>query len=152
MIRRPALFFCILTASLCLEAGIAAAADLYEGPVQAEVVRVIDGDTIVVDARPWPGQIIETSVRVRGVDTPELRSSCPAEKLAANTAKDYVLSLVPIGQTVKLRHIAGDKYFGRVVADVELPDERDLSQLLLTAGLAVPYDGGRKIPFPCPSS
>ncbi len=128
------------------------AMDIYAGPVRAEIVRVIDGDTIVVEARPWPGQIVETSVRIRGVDTPELRSSCDAERQAAAIARDYVISLLHEGETVQLRQIAGDKYFGRVVADVALPDERDLSSLLLEGGFAVSYDGGRKQAFPCPSS
>ncbi|AJY47564.1 thermonuclease family protein [Martelella endophytica] len=129
-----------------------AAEDIFDGPVRAEVVRVIDGDTIVVQARPWPGQIVETSVRVRGVDTPELRSSCDAERDAANAARAFVMSNVREGETVQLRNIAGDKYFGRVVADVALADKRDLSMLLLSGGYAVPYDGGHKIPFVCPSS
>ncbi|MBB4122532.1 thermonuclease family protein [Martelella radicis] len=131
---------------------VARAEDIYAGPVRAEIVRIIDGDTIVVEARPWPGQIVETSVRIRGVDTPELRSSCEAERQAASIAKDYVVSLLREGETVQLRQIAGDKYFGRVVADVGLPDDRDLSSLLLEGGFAVSYDGGRKQAFVCPSS
>ncbi|QQM30991.1 thermonuclease family protein [Martelella lutilitoris] len=145
----------LLTAVLvaCLIAPAAGrAGDIYAGPVRAEIVRVIDGDTIVVEARPWPGQIVETSVRIRGVDTPELRSSCAAERQAASIAKDYVISLLRAGETVQLRQIAGDKYFGRVVADVALPDDRDLSSLLLEGGFAVSYDGGRKPDFLCPSS
>ena len=121
-------------------------------PVRAEVVRVVDGDTILVEARPWPGHIIETYVRVRGVDTPELRSSCGAERDAANTAKAFVVSKVGVGDTVRLRHISGDKYFGRVVADVTLPGEDDLATLLLVGGYAVAYDGGHKVAFACPSS
>ncbi|WP_180897796.1 thermonuclease family protein [Martelella soudanensis] len=140
---------CAVLLSLPLPAG---AVEIFAGPVRAEVVRVVDGDTIAVEARPWPGQIVETLVRVRGVDTPELRSSCGAEKEAANIAKAYVISLLREGETVELREIAGDKYFGRVVANVGLPDHRDLSTLLLTGGYAVPYDGGRKTPFACPSS
>lgn len=130
----------------------ARADDIYEGPVRAEVVRVVDGDTILVEARPWPGHIIETYVRVRGVDTPELRSSCGAERDAANIAKSFVVSKVGVGETVRLRHISGDKYFGRVVADVMLPDDSDLSTLLLAGGYAIAYDGGRKVAFACPSS
>ncbi|PRX11403.1 UNVERIFIED_ORG: endonuclease YncB(thermonuclease family) [Martelella mediterranea] len=141
-----ALFACLLSLPA------ARAADVYAGPVRADVVRVIDGDTIVVAARPWPGQIVETSVRIRGVDTPELRSSCDAERQAASIARDYVVSLLHEGDTVQLRQIAGDKYFGRVVADVALPDARDLSHLLLAGGFAVSYDGGRKQSFVCPAS
>lgn len=140
---------CALVLSLPIPA---AAVEVFDGPVRAEVVRVVDGDTIAVQARPWPGQIIETLVRVRGVDTPELRSSCGAEKEAANAAKAFVLSLLEDVNAVELREISGDKYFGRVVADVVVPERGDLSTLLLAGGYAVPYDGGRKTPFACPSS
>ena len=140
---------CAVFLSLPFSAG---AVEIFAGPVSAEVVRVVDGDTIAVEARPWPGQIVETLVRVRGVDTPELRSSCGAEKEAAKVAKNYVISLLQEGDRVELREIAGDKYFGRVVADVGLSDKRDLTTLLLAGGYGVPYDGGRKTPFLCPSS
>lgn len=144
---------CVLLCAVFLSLPFSAVAvEIFAGPVSAEVVRVVDGDTIAVEARPWPGQIIETLVRVRGVDIPELRSSCGAEKEAANIAKDYVISLLDEGDRVELRAIAGDKYFGRVVADVGLSDKRDLTTLLLTGGFGVPYDGGRKTPFVCPSS
>lgn len=48
--------------------------------VPATVVSVYDGDTFTVEARPWPGMTLRTSVRVRGVDTPEIRGKCQAEK------------------------------------------------------------------------
>ena len=48
------------------------------------------------------------------------------------------------GARVLLTHIHGDKYFGRVVGRVQTPKGEDLSGLLLAAGLAVPYAGGRR--------
>ena len=51
----------------------AAAAEGHELTVPARVVRVIDGDTVEVLARPWPGQTIQAIVRLAGVDAPELR-------------------------------------------------------------------------------
>jgi micrococcal nuclease len=35
---------------------------------------VIDGDTILVAAKPWPQQTMEVYVRLRGIDAPELQS------------------------------------------------------------------------------
>jgi micrococcal nuclease len=46
--------------------------------------------------------------------------------------------------TVQLSHISGDKYFGRVVADVTLAGDIQAADHLLLAGLAQSYDGGRK--------
>ncbi|TPW31121.1 thermonuclease family protein [Martelella alba] len=144
----PLLVFPVLAAA----ESVSAAQDVFSGPVRAEVVRIVDGDTILVHARPWPGQIIETYVRLRGIDTPELHSSCADERRAAGEARDMVASLVHDGDEVELEKISGDKYFGRVVADVTLTDRSNLSSTLLLKGLAVSYDGGRKTPYPCPGS
>jgi Xaa-Pro aminopeptidase len=57
-------------------------------PVRAELVRVIDGDTFIVDALVWPGHRVRVSIRLRGIDAPEMRSRCAAEKEAAIRARD----------------------------------------------------------------
>jgi micrococcal nuclease len=58
------------------------------GPIQARVLRVIDGDTIVVRARIWLGQNIDTQVCLDGVDTPELKGKCERERRLAVRARD----------------------------------------------------------------
>jgi endonuclease YncB( thermonuclease family) len=62
--------------TLLVTAVNAAARDEIEGPVSAEILRVIDGDTLLVEARPWPQQTMEVYVRIRGIDAPEMHSSC----------------------------------------------------------------------------
>ena len=59
------------------------AAVLLALSVPATVTSVYDGDTIKVEAAVWPGITWAGSVRVLGVDTPELRAKCPEEKAAA---------------------------------------------------------------------
>lgn len=116
------------------------------GPVAAEVVRVIDGDTVEVRARAWIDTEVTTRVRLLGVDTPEKgsRAKCRAEADLAEKASAATRTALPEGATVQLRDIRPDKYGGRVVAAIEGPDGRDLAAALLAAGLARPYDGGRK--------
>lgn len=116
------------------------------GPVAAEVVRVIDGDTVEVRARAWVDTEVTTRVRLLGVDTPEKgpRAKCPAEAAMAERASETTRQALPEGAAVLLRDIRPDKYGGRVVAAIEGPDGRDLAAALLEAGLARPYDGGRK--------
>ena len=41
--------------------------------VPALVLSVHDGDTIMVDAKPWPGITVRVKVRVMGLDAPELK-------------------------------------------------------------------------------
>ena len=142
---RPALCCLLLLAPL---ADTARGADRIAGPVEAEILRIIDGDTILVSAKPWPQQSIEVYVRLRGIDTPELRSRCSSDRAAAMSARDLLMSLAD-GVRVALTDIEGDKFFGRVVADVHLADGSNPAHDLLAAGLAVTYSGGRKPPVVC---
>ncbi len=88
---------------------------LYVG----EVVRVIDGDTLDVRVELWPGLQAVNSVRVRGIQAPEIRgAACPAEKQWAEDAKAQVGKLYPAGTVVRLENVEYDAFAGRVVADV----------------------------------
>lgn len=119
--------------------------------VPALVTAVTDGDTLRVKASPWlPGYTVETSVRVRGIDTPELPShaSCTAEGELGTAARAVAL-LEFLGQPVALIAVAPDKYGDRVLATVQRTDGVDWAGLMLAKGLAHPYDGGTKAPW-CP--
>ena len=119
------------------------------GPVTAEILRVIDGDTILVEARPWPQQTMEVYVRIRGIDAPEIHSHCDLIRAGAEQAQHVLEDMASASPTIQLTRISGDKYFGRIVANVTLSDGRDVGSDLLLAGLAHPYDGGRKPPEVC---
>lgn len=111
------------------------------GPIPARLIKVIDGDTILVRARIWLGQEVETAVRLLGVDAPELHARCEPERKRAEAARDFVIAFLN-GPTLMLRDIARDKYGGRVLAHVATTDGRDLSAALLAARMARPYEGG----------
>ena len=120
------------------------------GPVAAQVLSVIDGDTIVARARIWLGQRLETRVRLAGVNTPELRGKCPEERLLARRARDLVRTMIADGD-VLLRDIQYGKYAGRVVAHVAAADGTDVARALLEAGLGRPYNGARRHSW-CPGA
>lgn len=136
---RSAIAALLLTAAPAFEAR---GEEVIIGPVAAELVRVIDGDTIAVVARVWPGVAVSIHVRLAAVDAPELRRPrCPAEA-AAEAARDRLAALV--GRTLTLRDITLDKYGGRVVARVSA-DGEDVAASLLADGLAAPY--GAPLPW-----
>jgi endonuclease YncB( thermonuclease family) len=118
----------------------------------AQVVSVLDGDTLVVRVHIWLGQDINTRVRLAGIDAPELKGKCDRERDLARRARAYVLArLDPMKAgaasgvgAVRLREIRYGKYAGRVLARVETLDGTDLGQGLVAAGLARPYDGRRR--------
>ena len=86
-------------------------------------------------------------VRVRGVDTPESgsRAKCEAERAKALEATRFTRAAVPVGSAVWLAKVEPDKYGGRVLAQVILPDNRDLAAMLLAAGYARPYSGAKRL-------
>ena len=106
---------------LCLTAP-ALAQDVAANPYAlyyAEVVRVIDADTLDVRVDLWPGLQAVYAVRVRGIDAPELRRpGCEAERVWAEEAKAQVEKLYDVGSRVRLEKVEYDAYSGRVVADV----------------------------------
>ncbi|WP_163265339.1 thermonuclease family protein [Chelativorans alearense] len=122
---------------------LAIAGDLFPGPVEARVVRVIDGDTFVAEAHVWPGQTVTVSVRLRGVDAPEIRSRCEREKIAGKTSRSALERLIG-GATVQIRNIGGDKYYGRVLADVTTQEGEGVADHLLGRALVRTYSGGKR--------
>ena len=123
--------------------GAARAAEMIAGPIPAKVVRVIDGDTLTVEATIWLGQRLTVNARVRGIDTPELHGACQREKAMAEAARS-ALAKVAEAHAVRLTNIANGKYAGRVLADVETDDGTDVAAYMLATGLARPYDGSAR--------
>jgi len=108
----------------------------------ALVVSVYDGDTFTARIPVWENVEVITAVRVRGIDTPEIRGKCPAEKAAALKAKARLTELLAAGQ-VQLLHVEPDKYGGRVDADVTVGGQ-PVAAVLVAEGLARPYTGGAR--------
>lgn len=125
------------------------AREVLDGPVPVEVIRIIDGDTIVVRAHPWLGVFVETRVRLAGIDAPELRGRCDGEIALAGRARDRLAELLA-GGSARLDDVRHDKYGGRVRARVLDGNGVDVGAALIAAGLARPYHGERRRPW-CPA-
>ena len=110
----------------------------------ARVIKVYDGDTITVAAY-YPShkecKLYKFSVRLYGIDCPEMRGGSSAERNAAVIARDFLHDLL-YNQLIQLNNISLDKY-GRLLADVKLGDI-SCSELLIEKRLAVKYDGKQK--------
>jgi endonuclease YncB( thermonuclease family) len=116
------------------------AAEMVPGPLPAELIRVIDGDTIEVRAHLWLGLELTTRVRLADIDAPELDGRCRMERDLAKAAREYLALQLP--PTLALREVRQDKYGGRVVARVSNISGEDLGRLLVANGLATPARAG----------
>jgi endonuclease YncB( thermonuclease family) len=126
------------------DAGPAVAAPARGGTHPAEVLRVIDGDTFEARVHVWPGLDITTKIRLRGIDAPELKARCPAERTMAEAARDALRDMLAEG-AVGISAITLDKYGGRVVADAATRSVASVSAELQAKGLARGYRGGRRL-------
>lgn len=115
------------------------------GDLTATVISVYDGDTMTVSifgVHPLLGEQIP--VRVRGVDTPEMKDERPEIHALAVQARDAVRAWCPIGSTVELVGVGRDKYF-RIDAK-PICGGVDIAAELVRAGLAHgDYEGGTKV-------
>jgi len=108
-----------------------------------DVVRTIDGDTFEARVHLESGLSLNTRVRVRGIDAPELKASCAQELRMAEAATGALRALLGEGD-VMIFNIGPDKYAGRVVAEVATRRTGNVSTAMLAAGHARSYGGGHR--------
>lgn len=108
------------------------------------VIKVYDGDTITIAAKlPIPDSpLYRISVRLNGIDCPEMKSKNANEHNCAVLAKQMVEDLV-LNRVVYLENVKTEKY-GRLLADVYTPEKVHINALLVQKRLAVEYHGDTK--------
>jgi len=108
-----------------------------------KVIKVYDGDTITIAAK-LPNSvepIYRFSVRLNGIDSPEIKAHSQAEKELAKKSRDALSNLI-MDKMVSLKNQTTEKY-GRILADVYL-DDLHINEWMLKNNYAVKYDGGTK--------
>jgi micrococcal nuclease len=98
-------------------------------------VNVVDGDTIDIDIPD--GKYEHTRIRLWGVDTPETKHPQTGVMYFGPEAAEFTRKLV-LGKPVTIyleEHRTRDKY-NRLLAYVQLPDNRFLNEVLLSEGFA----------------
>ncbi len=134
----------VLLTVLVLMASSAAGVKTYGNFLDVIFLKNYDGDTVTFDIPYLPAVIGEKiSIRVAGIDTPELKGDCYEEKYKAIKAKIYVHDILSTSKRIDLLDIKRGKYF-RLVAKVKT-DQGDLANLLIKEGHAVIYDGKTKL-------
>ena len=137
-------FLLILCLAILLSSSLLASDSESFGTVKvSEVTSVYDGDTFRVNLQDYPPLVGKRiSVRVAGIDTPEMDDPNPSIQAKAQQAKQFTVEKLRGGKRIELRNMRRDKYF-RILAEVWV-DNTSLSDQLIKAGLAKPYFGGHK--------
>ena len=101
----------------------------YANVTVSRLLRVIDGDTFACDIdahSPIAGKNI--SIRLRGINTPELRDKDPELRKSAYEEKERLERLLTSATVIELRDLGRDKYF-RILACVYIDGEPLLPKL-----------------------
>jgi len=120
------------------------------GPVEDEqafedvsVASVYDGDTFKINLNCSLAVYCEkVPVRVRGVDTPEIKGKTAREKKLAQEAKEFTKEFLSV-RPVSLSNCGRDKYF-RLLCDVQNGNGKDLAKELIKRDFGYSYQGGTK--------
>lgn len=103
----------------------------------ARLVRIIDGDTIVVDVdlgmHTWKHKV---TLRIKDIDTPEPRGDT---KVAGVAATDFAKQLFEEKAATLCIHSTKEDSFGRWIAEVRFQDGDNFGEVMLKTGHAVPY-------------
>ncbi len=113
---------------------------------EAQILKVTDGDTVVISAPYLPAPIKpQLAVRVYGVDTPEKghRAQCPSEAERGAMATKFTTQAVANSKQRFVVLYGWDKFGGRVLGDIIL-DGQSLRAMLIANGFAREYYGEAK--------
>ena len=115
----------------------------------ADVVKIIDGDTIDVNIHLGFNVILyKQRIRLMGIDTPESRTRNLEEKKRGLISKQYVVDKCPVGSRIVIESLDRGK-FGRILGNIwetghEAHPDTSINKRMIADGFAVEYFGGNK--------
>jgi endonuclease YncB( thermonuclease family) len=113
------------------------------------VIKCYDADTITIASKlPYKeSPLYRLSVRLTGIDAPEIKGKSEEEKEIAKQARDFVSNLI-LNKYVRLENVESEKY-GRILANMYSDEARTncLNTELVSSGFAKAYFGDKKEAF-----
>ena len=103
-----------------------------------------DGDTCYGTLSGAPESLKFVRIRIRGIDTPEIKGECEKERKLAQKAKLYINKAINEAHLVTLRNLKWGKYGGRIIADLYI-DNTNYLKYIEDEDFFVFYNGSRKI-------
>jgi micrococcal nuclease len=133
-------------------------------PINVYIYDVHDGDTVqfLMKCGPKCNHVIKLSLRILGIDTPEIRAGAgrlAEEKIAGKMSRNRLAELIsayiakeprekpkrPSLTTIIIRD--WDKFGGRVLGEIILPDGKSVTDIMIAEGYGRPYNGEKKAPW-----
>ena len=116
---------------------------------EAEVIRVIDGDTIIASISLGFDVYVKKRIRFQGFNAPESRTRDKTEKVFGLAAKARLKELLGKSCVLKTQVGKGGEdmkgKFGRTLGDFLVDDKHPTAgQILIQEGHAVAYEGQAK--------
>ena len=119
---------------------------MYE--YNAELRRVVDGDTVDVTIDCGFNMHVKERVRLKGINTPEFRTRDLEEKERGLAAKARLIEILDSWGNRMIIRTSIDKKgkFGRLLGELINPykEDENANKMLLKEGHAVKYDGGKR--------
>lgn len=110
---------------------------------EGKVVRVIDGDTLVVNFDDE-----DLTVRLLNVDTPETKHPDKPVECLGPEATDFLTEALPAGSTVRLAFdVEREDRYGRTLAAVYNEDDLLINAEVARQGLGIPVTVGKNAKF-----
>lgn len=114
---------------------------------KATCIKCYDGDTCTVTAHLLGDEslpLYKWSCRIFGIDTPELKTDIPEEKLAATEDKKILEDLI-LNKQVYVEGITQTDKYGRELVNIYTEKMELVTDVLIKKGWALPYSGGKKL-------
>jgi len=112
----------------------------------AELLKVIDGDTIEVDFDLGFGVWLRNQrIRLTGIDTPESRTSNKEEKVRGDLSKAKLKEILTVGKRIVITtSIDPNEKYGRILGTITNEQGVNVNKWLIENNYAVVYTGQNK--------
>jgi micrococcal nuclease len=113
---------------------------------KAEIIAVIDGDTIEVDFDLGFGVWLRKQrIRLEGIDTPESRTLDKEEKIRGILSKEKLKEVLLKDKYIYVQtKLDPNEKFGRILAKISTPSGIEVNQWMISNYYAVAYQGENK--------
>lgn len=103
----------------------------------AKIVRIIDGDTVILSLQLGFTVSVEVTVRLYGINAPESKGATKAAGLAS---ANQLRQLLPCGCDVRIETLKIKEKYGRYLARIwraDAPAEACVNDLMIRDGFAI---------------